>query len=113
MITTIIILSILLVFVIGFYQVYNRKIVKKIDFAGEYRNKFIDFANKYFKTHDRWNRSGDLDEELYVWLTMNISKIQNHVGSFGIMSYNLSECDPKLVTISGTGKTVQITTQTK
>ena len=47
MITTLIILGILTVFIIGFVQVYNRhlRVVKKIDFAGEYRNKFFDFAN--------------------------------------------------------------------
>lgn len=89
MITAIIISGILVIFVIGFVQVYSRhnRIVKKIDFAGEYRNKFFEFSNKYFKTHDRWSRSGDLDGELYVWLTMNVSKIQNYVGSFGVMSY--------------------------
>jgi hypothetical protein len=89
MITAIIISGILVIFIIGFVQVYNRhnRVVKKIDFAGEYRNKFVEFANKYFKTHDRWSRSGDLDGELYVWLTMNVSKIQSYVGSFGVMSY--------------------------
>lgn len=89
MITTLIILSILTVFIIGFVQVYNRhsRVVKKIEFAGEYRNKFYDFATKYFENYDRWSRSGNLDGELYVWLTMNVSKIQNYVDSFGVMSY--------------------------
>ena len=89
MITTLIILTILSVIAIGFVLVYNRhsRIIKKIEFAGEYRNKFIEFANKYFKTYDRWSRSGDFDGELYVWLTMNVSKIQNYVGSFGEMTY--------------------------
>lgn len=89
MITTLIILGILTVFIIGFVQVYNRhsRVVKKIDFSGEYRNKFVEFANKYFQTYDRYSRSGDFDGELYVWLTMNVSKIQNYVGSFGVMSY--------------------------
>ncbi|MBU6186613.1 MAG: hypothetical protein KGQ16_09410 [Cyanobacteria bacterium REEB444] len=79
-------------FIIGFAQVYNRhsRVVKKIDFAGEYRNKFVEFANKYFQTYDRYSRSGDFDGELYVWLTMNVSKIQNYVGSFGVMSYKLA-----------------------
>ena len=89
MITALIILSILTVFIIGFVQVYNRhlKVVKKIEFSGEYRNKFIEFSDKYFQTYDRYSRSGDFDGKLYVWLTMNVSKIQNYVGSFGIMSY--------------------------
>lgn len=89
MISVSIILGILTVFIIGFVQVYNRhlRVVKKIDFAGEYRNKFVGFANKYFQTYDRWSRAGDFDGELYVWLTMNVSKIQDYVGSFGVMSY--------------------------
>lgn len=89
MITSLIILGILTVFIIGFVQVSNRhsRVVKKIDFAGEYRNKFVEFADKYFQTYDRYSRSGDFDGELYVWLTINVSKIQNYVGSFGVMSY--------------------------
>jgi hypothetical protein len=89
MITTLIILGILTVFIIGFVQVYNRhsRVVKKIDFAGEYRKKFVEFANKYFQTYDRYNRSGDFDGELYIWLTMNVSKIQSNLGTFGVMDY--------------------------
>lgn len=89
MITTLIILGILTVFIIGFVQVYNRnsRVVKKIDFAGEYRNKFIEFSNKYFETYDRWSRAGDFDGQLYVWLTRNVSRIQGNLGSFGIMDY--------------------------
>ncbi len=84
-----IILGILTVFIIGFVQVYNRHsmVAKKIDFAREYRNKFIEFTNKYFQTHDRYSSTGDIDSELYIWLTMNVSKIQNYVGSFGVMLY--------------------------
>lgn len=89
MITTLIILGILTVLIIGFVQVYNRnsRVVKKIDFAGEYRNKFIEFSNKYFETYDRWSRAGDFDGQLYVWLTTNVSRIQGNLGSFGIMDY--------------------------
>lgn len=89
MITTLIILGILTVFIIGFVQVYNRnsRVVKKIDFAGEYRNKFIEFSNKYFETYDSWSRAGDFDGQLYVWLTTKVSRIQGNLGSFGIMDY--------------------------
>src|SRR5690606_21923737 len=89
MITTLIILGILTVFIIGFVQVYNRhnRVVKKIDFAGEYRNKFVKFSNKYFENYDRWSRLGNFDGEQYVWLTMNVSRIQNYLGTFGIMDY--------------------------
>jgi hypothetical protein len=89
MTTTLIIFGVLTVFIIGFIQVYNRhsKVVKKIDFAGEYRNKFFEFAKKYIQTYDRDSRSGDLDGKLYVWLTMNVSKIQGSLGTFGVIDY--------------------------
>lgn len=89
MMTTLIISGTLTVFIIGLIQVYNRHfhIVKKIDFADEYRNKFIEFTNKYFENYDRWSRSGNFDGRLYVWLTMNVNKIQNNLGSMGIMEY--------------------------
>lgn len=76
-------------FIVGFIQIYNRHsvIIKKICFANEYRNKFIEFSTKYFANYDRWNCSGNLDSELYDWLTMNVIKIQNYVGSFGKISY--------------------------
>ncbi|MAD98616.1 MAG: hypothetical protein CMB99_14935 [Flavobacteriaceae bacterium] len=89
MITVIILSCFLAVVIIGFIQIFNKhsQILKRIDFAGEYRNKFVEFSNKYFKTRNPMNRKGDLDGDLYVWLTMNVSKIQNHLGSFGIISY--------------------------
>lgn len=33
------------------------------------------------------NGLGNFDGEQYVWLTMNVSKIQNYVGSFGVTAY--------------------------
>ena len=89
MITALIILCIVTVFIIGFVQVYRRhkRVIKKLDFAGEYRNKFVEFANKYFENYDRWSRSGNFDGEQYVWLTMNVSRIQNYLGLFGKMDY--------------------------
>lgn len=89
MMPTIIILGILTVFITGFVQIYNRHsiVLKKSYFAGEYRSKFIEFSNKYFETYDRWSRTGDFDGQLYVWLTMNVNKIQSNLGRFGIMDY--------------------------
>jgi hypothetical protein len=89
MITVFIIVGILILFVLGLIEVYKRhsRVVSKIDFAAEYRNKFIELANKYFQDCDRYNRSGTLNNELYVWLTLNVSKIQSNVGTFGVMSY--------------------------
>ena len=89
MTTTIIIIGILLIFLIGFIQLFRNhsNTIKKHEFASEYRNKFIEFANKYFEQYDRYSKSGNLDSELYVWLTKNVSKIQSNVGNFGVMSY--------------------------
>lgn len=89
MITALMISGIIAIFIIGFIQVYNRhnRVVKKIEFADEYRYKFVEFSNKYFESYDRWSRSGNFDGEKYVWLTMNVSRIQNNLGTFGIMDY--------------------------
>lgn len=89
MITVLIIAGILLVCIVGFIDVYKRhsRINSKIDFASEYRNKFVELANKYFQDYDRFSRSGTLDNELYVWLTLNVSKMQSNVGTFGVISY--------------------------
>jgi hypothetical protein len=90
MITVLIIAGILIVFVVGFNDVYKRhsRIVEKIDFAGEYRDKFVELANKYFQNYDRYNRSGTLDNELYVWLTLNVNKMQGNLGGAGVMDYS-------------------------
>lgn len=89
MIITLITLSFLTVFIVGFTQVYNRhsRVIAKLDFADEYRNKFVKFANKYFQNYVQWSRSGKLDSDLYVWLTMNVSKMQGNLGSMGVMEY--------------------------
>lgn len=89
MITTLIILGIMALLVVGFFQVYNlhSEVDKKITFANEYRNKFNQLTNKYFKTYDNWSRSGNFDRELYVWLTMNVNLMQEYLGSHGVMEY--------------------------
>lgn len=57
MITALIILGIIVILVIGFVQVYNRhnRVVKKIEFAGEYRNKFVELSKAYFLNFDEFN----------------------------------------------------------
>jgi len=74
---------------IGFIQLFrtHSRETTKLEFALEYRYKFIEFNNKYFEQHNSSKKSDNLDNELYVWLTKNVSKIQNNVGSFGVMSY--------------------------
>lgn len=90
MITILILFGIPTVFLIGAVKVFNRhsKFVKEIDFANKYRNKFNQFANKYFQSYGRFNSiSGEFDGELYVWLTMNVNKIQGNLGTFGLVNY--------------------------
>lgn len=89
MVTTLIITVILTVFFIGIVQVYNRRsrVINKIDFANKYRNIFVEFANKYFKNYSHLSGLGNLDEEIYVWLTLNVTKIQGDLGTLGVMEY--------------------------
>jgi len=89
MVSKLIMIGIILVVLIGFIIVINIffKTKKKIIFAEEYRDKFISFANNYNSSYERYNRSGNIDNELYIWLTKNVSKIQSNVGSFGVLSY--------------------------
>lgn len=87
--TFIIILIIFAVFIVGYFILRGRYswTVKKNEYANEYRNKFIEFSNKYFNTYDRYSRSGEIDNSLYVWLTMNSNKIQTDMGLFGVVDY--------------------------
>lgn len=89
MTTLLIILGLLFILIIGFRVVYrkHKKTLNNYDFAFNYRNKFIECSNKYFKNRDRWSQSGELDNELYVWLTKNVTKVQSNLGLFGIMDY--------------------------
>ena len=89
MVTTLIISGLIIVLLTGLILTFRRhsKILKDLDFAREYRDKFVEFVNHYFKNNDRWSNKGNIDGETYVWLTMNVNKIQNKVGGFGIMTY--------------------------
>ena len=89
MTTALIIVGILIVFVIGFVKIFTKhfRVIREIEFANEYRNKFVEFTNKYFENYDQWRHSGNLDGELYVWLTLNVNKIQNILGSMGEMTF--------------------------
>jgi hypothetical protein len=89
MVTALIISGLIIVLLTGLILTFRRhsKILKDLDFAREYREKFVEFVNHYFKNNDRWSNKGNIDGENYVWLTMNVNKIQNKVGGFGIMTY--------------------------
>jgi hypothetical protein len=84
-----VIFAILFVMLFGFIQVVRRnsRLLSKIKFTNDYRNKFIQFSNQYFETYDRFNRTGNVHGDQYIWLTMNVNKIQNMVGTFGVMTY--------------------------
>ncbi len=89
MTTIIIITTLIFILIVGFVKVYkqDRNLKKDHEFAFNYRNKFVQFANNYSKGYDRWSRTGNIDSELYVWLTKNVSKMQSDVGIFGYMDY--------------------------
>jgi hypothetical protein len=89
MTTFLIVAGILFVFLLGLVKVFkhHNHLLNNFDFAYEYRNKFVEFSNKYFENSNIWGKGGNLDNELYIWLTKNISKIQNNLGIFGIMDY--------------------------
>lgn len=84
-----IIIIIIGAFVIGISAIILRllKVVRKIDFANEYRSNFISFANRFYKNYDSGSRTSDFDGEKYTWLTMNVSKIQNMLDSFERMTF--------------------------
>lgn len=87
-----VIFAIFLVMLFGFIQVVRRNssLLSKIKFTNDYRNKFIQFSNQYFETYDGFNKTGNVHGEQYIWLTMNVNKIQNMVGTFGVMIYKPS-----------------------
>jgi len=87
--TLIIISSFVSILIIGLVTLLRRYkgFVDRHNFAFEYREKFIQFTNKYFESYDNWNRRGNIDSELYVWLTKNVNKIQGDLGHLGTMHY--------------------------
>jgi hypothetical protein len=89
MITILIIFGFLFILFLGLYEIKNK--IKDIDikreFAVEYRIKFIDFVCKYKNNYDHFTNIGNLDNELYIWLTMNANKMQNYLGSYGLLDY--------------------------
>lgn len=89
MVTLLIIIGFLLILIIGFVFVFKRHsvVIEKYVFTNEYRNKFNEFSVKYFENNSGWGFKGNIDNELYVWLTKNVNKVQNYVGVFGLMSF--------------------------
>lgn len=87
--TLIIISSFIVVVVLGFITIRRRYtlLIEQYNFASRYRMNFMNFVNKYFENFDSWNRRGNLDSDLYVWLTKNANRIQGDLGNLGTMDY--------------------------
>jgi hypothetical protein len=87
--TTIIIIAFVFILVVGLITLIRRyrKFVADHNFAVEYREKFMALTKKYFSTYDNWARQGELDSDLYMWLTKNVNRIQGDLGRLGTMHY--------------------------
>ena len=77
------------VIILGFVRLrhFYTRLLSRYSFANEYRNKFVELTNKYFQNSNIWGSSTSLDSELYVWLTMNVNRIQSDIGYLGVMDY--------------------------
>ena len=87
---TLIIISVFVIILVSGLVTLLRRykgFVDRHNFAIEYREKFIQFAKKYFESYGSGNRRGNIDSELYVWLTKNVNKIQSDLGHLGTMHY--------------------------
>lgn len=85
----IIVFAFIFILVTGFVTIRRRlnRLHTKFTFAQEYREKFIQLANSYFQTYERYFRQGTVDNELYIWLTKNVNQIQSDLGHIGTMHY--------------------------
>jgi hypothetical protein len=87
--TIYIILTLIFILIVGFVIIYKRltKCIEKHSFATEFRDRFIDFVNIYYQSYDSWVRRGKIDNEQYIWLTMNVNRMQGDLGTLGTMHY--------------------------
>lgn len=88
----ILIVSIIVIFFIGYITCQNRikALQEKLDFAHEYHQKFVQFANKFqtgYRSIYGIEGDGAIDKELYIWLTMNANRIQVYLGATGKIHY--------------------------
>ena len=61
--------------------------LKKLEFANEFRNHFVNLANHYLQSYDSWSRQGNIDHNNYNWLTKNVDQMQANLGGIGIINY--------------------------
>lgn len=83
-----ILFGIVLLFVIGYFQLRAAKLylIEKIAFLKEYRSKFIQLANSV-KFESLFGVIDKLDSHNYTWLTLNALKIQTSIGMLGLIDY--------------------------
>lgn len=60
---------------------------KNLNFITEYRSKFIEMNNLYFKNYDKYCKQGEVDQSLYNWLIKNSTKAQAILGYLGMIDY--------------------------
>src|SRR5688572_22687597 len=84
-----IIVFFLTILITGFVMIRRTFILtqENLLFANEYRKQFVELANNFYKTYDRFDRKGEIHHEAYVWLTKNANKIQGLLGRTGLMEY--------------------------
>lgn len=70
-----------LVIVVGFVGLFRRRngIVERRNFVNEYLKNLDAFASKFYS-------SGKFDTEIYDWLVRKVVRVQNELGSYGVVS---------------------------
>ncbi len=75
------------IFIIGLVRIRNKrlKVIDKLNFLGEFRNKYIQIANMVKPSiGGLMDDPSNIDKNIYHWLILNSSRAQKEVGSFGI-----------------------------
>jgi hypothetical protein len=74
---------------LGFVVILNRfrKCRALLNFATEYRNNFVEFANSYLATYNHSYEQSVFKSDLYTWLTMRVNQIQADMGGIGTLYY--------------------------
>jgi hypothetical protein len=87
--TSLIIIIMITILLYGLILELNKlkKTYHKIDFAGEYRNKYITLVDNYYDQDDNSLISETTLISNHYWLTLNVYKIQQHLGRFGLKNY--------------------------
>lgn len=78
-----------LVLWLGLYKLNKqyRLVLENHEFAFTFREKFIEMTNIYFSKYDSYSGRRHLDQELYMWLTKNVNRMQGDLGNMGTMHF--------------------------